>query len=166
MKSPSSARRSPRIETKFNHDGLRVSNDDTFPTAPGGAEQLQLQQPVLGGDETLRTQEVRRVGREDVGDAQVVAQHGDRGRQAGKLHVAVDLRMARRAQLEIDARAGHHDEKQQNQDGPFQGLAHRVSPGDCGCFGIFSARQPGTCRRRGADRIIKDGMRDTIWNTS
>ena len=72
-------------------------------TAPGGAKQLHLHQPVLRRDEALGAQQVGRVGREDVGNAEFVAQHLDRRREAGQLQVAIHLGVAGGAHHQVAA---------------------------------------------------------------
>ena len=44
---------------------------------PGGAEKFHLHQPVLRGDKALRANQIRSVGRINVGNTQFITQHGD-----------------------------------------------------------------------------------------
>ena len=95
--------------------------------APGGPEQLHLHQPVLGRHETLRAQQVGRVGGEDVGHAQFVAQHLDRRGQAGHPQFTVNLRMPGGTHQDVGRDGGEHNQPEQADHDPFQDFAHRKS---------------------------------------
>jgi hypothetical protein len=70
---------------------------------PSGTEQFHLHQPVLRCNETLSANQIRRVGRENVGNTQIIAQDRHGSGQADQLHVTIKLRIACRTGFEITA---------------------------------------------------------------
>ena len=94
------------------------------------APQVDLEQPVLGGDEALGEEEVVGILGVDVGHAPAVAQHLDRLLQAGHLDLPLQLgedgarlRAERLRRFRDDGRHAHFRE----QVGPAAGHRQQVS---------------------------------------
>ena len=91
---------------------------------PGGAQEFHLQQAVLRRHKTLCLDQIGRVGGEDIGRAQLIAQHLDRRREAEQLHAAIDLRLARGAQLVVGEGRAQYQQHEQPQGDSFQDFCH------------------------------------------